>query len=273
MGEVVPARCALRAWGASSNLDVKGMVKTELATARGAKRVTWVYVVAGHRPEPLLGDKDGERLGIISFNPNGRAPTEEERDHDSLRKIEDDGIHASPKSTTTEDKGHRDPGKPTERCIPDKLRAAGFKMETGRPRTETVTPGDKEGAKAIAARFYNSVFLPGIGCVKTEPVKLKFEEGFKPTQPPRRGVTYHYQDRLSQHLSMMRKEAAIEDVNPREPLACVMNVVITDKKESGPIRMNIDATPLNKGMKMTKYHVKTAAEVDTSSRARQCSQS
>ena len=40
-----------------------------------------------------------------------------------------------------------------------------------------------------------------------------------------------------------------------------MNVVITDKKESGQIRMNIDATLINKGMKMTKYHVKTAAEV------------
>ena len=31
-----------------------------------------VYVVAGVRPEPLLGDHDAEDLGIISFHPEGR---------------------------------------------------------------------------------------------------------------------------------------------------------------------------------------------------------
>ena len=134
--------------------------------------------------------------------------------------------------TFTEENHHR-LRKLEERCIPDKLRASGFRVETGRPKTETVTQDDKEAAMQIVTRFYNSVFLPGIGCVKTEPVKLEFEEGFTPTQPPRRGVPYHYQERLSQHLAMMRKEGAIEDVNPREPLDCVMNVVITDKKESG----------------------------------------
>ena len=49
MGEVVPARCALRAWGASGNLDVKGMVKTELTTAKGATRATWVYRSHGYQ--------------------------------------------------------------------------------------------------------------------------------------------------------------------------------------------------------------------------------
>ena len=233
------------------------MVKTELTTAKGATRATWAYIVAGHRPEPLLGGKDAERLGIVTFNPEGREPTEDEAGPDSLRKIED----GKAQTTSTREKDQQSMETAKDRCIPDKLRAAGFKVDTGRPQIETVTPDDKEAAKKIAARFYNSVFLPGIGCVKTEPVKLEFEEGFKPEQPPRRGVPYHYQGRLSQHLDMMRKEGAIEDVNPREPLDCVMNVVITDKKESGQIRMNIDATPLNKGMKMTKYHVKTAAEV------------
>ena len=59
----------------------------------------------------------------------------------------------------------------------------------------------------------------------------------------------------------MRQEGAIEDVNPREAVDCVMNVVIADKKEGGQIRMNVDATPINKGIKKTKYHVQTAAEV------------
>ena len=213
--------------------------------------------MAGHRPEPLLGGKDAERLGIVTFNPEDREPTEDEAGPDSLRKIEDGKVQ----TTSTREKDQQSMETAKDRCIPGQLRAAGFKVDTGRPQLETVTPDDKEAAKEIAARFYNSVFLPGIGCLKTEPVKVEFEEGFKPEQPPRRGVPYHYQGRLSQHLDMMRKEGTIEDVNPREPLDCVMNVVITDKKESGQIRMNIDGTPLNKGRKMTKYHVKTAAEV------------
>ena len=39
-----------------------------------------------------------------------------------------------------------------------------------------------------------------------------------------------------------------------------MNVVITDKKE-GAIRMNIDNTPRNPGMKRTKFHVQTPQEI------------
>ena len=114
---------------------------------------------------------------------------------------------------------------------------------------------------AIVKRFHNTVFLPGIGCIKTEPVKLSFDKDFKPTQPPRRGVPYHYQERLAEHLELMEREGAIEPVDPREEVDCTMNVVITDKKSSGQIRMNIDATPINAGIKMTKYHVPTAGEV------------
>ena len=59
----------------------------------------------------------------------------------------------------------------------------------------------------------------------------------------------------------MRKEGAIEDVHPREVVDCTMNLVITEKKAAGQIRMNVDATPINQGIKMTNYHVATAAEV------------
>ena len=65
-------------------------------------------------------------------------------------------------------------------------------------------------------------------------------------------MPYHYQDRLTDHLELMEKEGAIEPVDPREEVDCTMNVVITDKKTSGQIRMNIDATPINAGIKMTK---------------------
>ena len=60
---------------------------------------------------------------------------------------------------------------------------------------------------------------------------------------------------------MMRREGVSEDVDPREPIDAVLNLVITNKKAPDVIRMNIDATPLNVGAKTTKYHVKRAAEV------------
>ena len=36
-----------------------------------------------------------------------------------------------------------------------------------------------------------------------------------------------------------------------------MNVVITEKNETGEIRMNVDATPINGGIRRTKFHVRT----------------
>ena len=56
MGKVVDSDCHLRAWGSKDRLDVKGMFQTELMLIGGGHTTTWVYVVDGDRPEPLLGD-------------------------------------------------------------------------------------------------------------------------------------------------------------------------------------------------------------------------
>ena len=68
---------------------------------------------------------------------------------------------------------------------------------------------------SIVQRYHNTIFLPGIGCIKTDPIKFEFEKGFKPTQPHRRGIQYHHRDPLSQHLDLIRKEGPIENVHPR----------------------------------------------------------
>ena len=72
MGKVVAARSLLRAWGSNKYLDTKGMFRTTLVTTSGARKETWVYVVAGARPEPLQGDHDAADLGIVTFHPEGR---------------------------------------------------------------------------------------------------------------------------------------------------------------------------------------------------------
>ena len=241
LGKVVAANCILRAWGSNKTLDV-GMCRTTIRSSKGATGRSWIYIVGGHKPEPLLGDKDAESLGIVTFNPDGREPTSSELEQLELEE-------------------GRTVKKMQERSIPEKLRKAGFTVDTQKGPVEVVKQPDKEAAMHIVRKYHSTVFLPGIGCIKTEPVRFSFSKDFRPVQPPRRGVPYHYQPRLAQHLEMMLKEGAIETVDPREVVECTMNVVITDKKSAGQIRMNIDATPINAGIKMTKYHVPTAAKV------------
>ena len=55
-GKVVAAKSYLRALSSDDYLDTKGMFKTTLTASSGTTKRTWGYVVAGVRPEPLLGD-------------------------------------------------------------------------------------------------------------------------------------------------------------------------------------------------------------------------
>ena len=77
---------------------------------------------------------------------------------------------------------------------------------------------------------------------------------FQPKQPTFRNIPVHYQDKVSDLLQFLREQGVITDVDPRKSYDCVMNVVITDKSQ-GQIRMNIDNTPRNPGLKRTKFHV------------------
>ena len=120
MGKVVATKSYLRAWGSSEYLDTKGMFITTLTTASGASKRTWVYVVAGAGPKPLLGDHDAEDLGIISSNPEGRPPEEEQEDENfedvnnvstpaRLRKAGREVITERPRLTRSRPRARRRP--------------------------------------------------------------------------------------------------------------------------------------------------------------------
>ena len=244
MGKVVPAKCHLRAWGSSTRLDTKGMFQTTLVTPRGARQTSWVYVVGGTRPEPLLGEVDAEALGIIRFKPNGRAATVDELDNT-----------VSHMDTGTEEQNSH--------CvsIPEKLRRAGLTVCSDKPINHPVSATAKHEAEKIVEEFIGPVFTDRTGQMKTQSIVLQYEPGFRPIQPPRHPVPYHYQDRVATHLRKLKAEDIIEDVDPAEPVDCVLNIVVSEKKTEGAIRMNIDARPLNVGAKHTKYHVTTPQEV------------
>ena len=244
MGQVVASDCYLRAWGSKDRLDVKGMFQTDLKSTGGGYTTTWVYVVDGDRPEPLLGEGDAEDLGIIVFNPEGMDTS----------KV--NGIRTSMKQQKAEVK---ETGTGTG--IPNKLRKAGIKVETSRPPTIEISDKDQLSSLQIVDRHVGLVFSDRIGCLQIDPVKLQYEPNFVPVQPPRYGIPYRYQDRVSAHLKNLKRDGVIEDVDPAEVVDCVLNVAISEKKENGAIRMNIDMRPCNEGAKLTKYHVPLAEEV------------
>ena len=99
-----------------------------------------------------------------------------------------------------------------------------------------------------------------VGKMTTPPIHLEYDANFKPEQPCFQNVPIHYQPAVSKLLEFLREQGVITDVDPRETYECIMNVVITDKKQ-GAIRMNIDNTPRNPGMKRTKFHIQAPHEI------------
>ena len=233
MGPVEAADTHLRAWGAKGNLDVKGMVRSTIETEKGARTTSNIYIVDGFHPEPLLGDQDAEDLGFITFNREGRDPRRDENN----------------------------PSSPVQR-IAQKLRdSLQVDVETSGHLAEEIPPEEREKVENLIDRYSGLVFSDDkIGQVKIEPIHLDYDPTFTPTQPPFHNIPIHYQPQLSKLLDFLREQGVITDVDPSETHECVLNTVITDKK-NGEIRMNIDATPWNEGMKRTKFHVQTPHEI------------
>ena len=227
MGSLQPPDVKLRAWGATDNLPVVGMLNTTIENINGARVESKVYVVDGHQPEPLLGDGDAEQLGFITFNPSGKKPLPD--------------------------------GKVNR--IPQAIRENLQVDVITRPPDATPNLSETAKLKDLLDSYKGLVFDDAkVGCMKVPPIHLEYDPDFQPRQPAFRNVPVHYQEEVSKLLAFLRKEGVITDVDPRGNYDCVMNIVVTDKK-NGQIRMNIDNTPRNPGMKRTKFHVQTPQEI------------
>ena len=109
-------------------------------------------------------------------------------------------------------------------------------------------------------KYMGLFFSERIGYMKVTPVQLECEQKFKLVKPAHYPVPYYYQNRLGEHIKKLRKERVMEDVHLAEPVYCILNLAILEKKGQGNISMNIDARPCNNGAKHTKYHVLTPKE-------------
>ena len=78
---------------------------------------------------------------------------------------------------------------------------------------------------------------------------------------PYRPVPLANKKKLSAHLQSLREENKIEDVDRNDHCPWISNVVFTEKKQKGQIRMNIDMREANKALHRTKRHVETIQEI------------
>ena len=98
-------------------------------------------------------------------------------------------------------------------CIPTKLRKAGKEVITERLPLHKVKTKGKEEANQIVNRYKGPVFTDRVGRMKVKEVELRYEDGFKPVQPARYQVLYHYRERLATHLRKLEAEGLVERVN------------------------------------------------------------
>ena len=60
-----------RPYGTTDRLPVIGKAKVQLRAKAGAVIETYIYVMNSEREDSLLGEKDAERLGIVTIDPEG----------------------------------------------------------------------------------------------------------------------------------------------------------------------------------------------------------
>ena len=188
-GELKKTKLKFRPYGTNHYLPIKGRAAVRLRAEAGAVIEKEVYVNGDRSEDSLLGEKDAERLGIITSRPEGMA-----------REVE------------------------IRRIKQNKNSNAGLVEED-----QTVMRDQKivdEKMEKVAEEF-KEVF-EGIGKYKGPPVELQVQEGVRPVvQAPGR-IPLHYQEPLKEHIQELLDAGVIEGpLQHEEEGTWVSNLVIT----------------------------------------------
>ena len=247
LGELRPSNIRLRPYGVDHYLQVKGEIPAVLTSANGAKHTSVVYVVEGHLVEPLLGDEDAKALGILCINPGGHVPASSLQNPATPEQPEDLAVAG----------------------ITANLRAAGFVIQTAKNPEPEISVEEQNRINAIVERHPDVVHkdLHTAGLLSDHKragdasVKFHMDLSVPPVTARYHPPPLAYQERLSQHLQELRDSDKIEDIDPNENCPWISNVVITEKKQAGQIRMNIDMREPNKAILRTQRHIDTIQEI------------
>ena len=206
----------------SNHIQVHGQISVLLRSQSGAQVKSTAYVVEGHQVEPLLGDADAKALGILQIRHDGGAAE-------------------------------------TIAGITTSLRGAGITLATQKAPMAQVPEAEREQVQQLVDRHKKA--FDGVGLLKNREARFHIDTSVPPTSAPYRPVPLAYQGRLSKHLDELRSTDKIEDVDPEEESPWTSNVVITEKKSQGQIRMNVDMRAANKAISPHKRHIITVQEM------------
>ena len=95
---------------------------------------------------------------------------------------------------------------------PEDLQSAGIKINANRGATKEVDADEEQRIEQIVSK--HEPMFSGIGLLKGEDVKFDIDPAIEPVAEAFRGVPLAYQDRLSDHLQVLRDNEKIEDVDP-----------------------------------------------------------
>lgn len=216
----------LTGYAGKEPIPVTAKFKTKITTSRGALIECWVYIVEGdHNLQPLLGDPESQALGFITFHPEGREPTLDEKNQDNGIS-EDEDININGISANV---------KIGEGPMPDAI-----------SEPEITEKERKECWEVINRPRYETIFDGHVGTmVKRKPIVLQGDETKRIHSQPYRPVPPQYAEEVSKHLQYLRDNGKILDVDPNtEKVEAYRNLVIS-RKPNGKLRMNVDARPIN----------------------------
>merc|ERR1712048_311865 len=109
---------------------------------------------------------------------------------------------------------------------------------------------------------FPKLFSDATGKVKGPPIKIQVHEDATPVIQPGRKIPLHYMEKLKTELERMKREDIIEGpIEVEEPGTFLSNIVITDKKDTGDIRVTLDCQEVNKVIYPTHEPIPTNDEL------------
>ena len=227
---LMPTKLKFRPYGTNKQLPIIGRAKIQLKAEAGAVIETFVYVNDDATESSLLGEKDAQRLGIVTICPEG-APEEVE-----VRKIKYSTKEELSKTKKAQRHSQEEVERNMQRIAGEHLRVfQGIGKFKGAPIKIQV----EDGATPVI-------------------------------QPPRRIPMHYREPLREHLKEMLEQDVIEGPLQEEEAGTWISNLVITGKKwdagvkekgERRHIRANLDCRPLNKVVYQTHEPIPTVEEL------------
>ena len=124
-----------------------------------------------------------------------------------------------------------------------------------------ITESEKDNEIDRIKQEYDDIFH-GIGKFSDQEIEFDVDPSVMPVVQKQRPIPLGLQDKVEEHLKELLENDIIEGpLDSTEPHEWVSNAMITRKKESGQIPLNVDMRYVNLAIKPTHYALPTVSEL------------